>query len=108
MVVGVVTFLLPLLFAGYTQHLWEDFYITYRISQNLVAGHGLVFEPGEKVHAFTSPLGTLLPAFCSWVVGGHNDVAAVWIFRVINSGFLGGAAVLLIHVLERLQCSRGG
>ena len=55
-------FVLALAFAAFTQHAWEDYYITYRVSKNLATGHGLVYTVGERVHAFTSPLNVLLPA----------------------------------------------
>jgi hypothetical protein len=96
-------FLVPLLFAFWTDHLWEDFFITFRVSQNLVHGHGLVFQPGERVHTFTSPLGVLVPALCSWVVGGHNDPAAIWLFRVVCCGFLAATMALVLRVLRHLN-----
>ena len=37
----------------------EDAYITYRYARNLAIGLGLVFNPGEKVMGFTSPLWTV-------------------------------------------------
>jgi len=37
----------------------EDAYITFRYAQNLAAGHGLVYNLGEKVMGFTSPLWTV-------------------------------------------------
>jgi hypothetical protein len=37
----------------------EDAYITFRYARNFAAGHGLVFNPGERVMGFTSPLWTL-------------------------------------------------
>src|SRR5690349_11265175 len=52
--VVLLAFLLPLAFAGFTGHAWEDYFITLRSSRNLVEGHGLVFNPGERVHTFTS------------------------------------------------------
>src|ERR1700691_4148349 len=33
----------------YTGHVWEDFLITFRFSENLVLGNGLVYQPGERV-----------------------------------------------------------
>ena len=37
----------------------EDAYITFRYARNLAAGHGLVYNLGERVMGFTSPLWTL-------------------------------------------------
>lgn len=60
-------FLLPLLLLGLSRTIaWfllplasEDAYITFRYAQNLAAGHGLVYNLGERVMGFTSPLWTL-------------------------------------------------
>ena len=40
----------------------DDAYISYRYARNLVEGHGLVFNPGERVEGFTNLLWTLLVA----------------------------------------------
>ena len=40
----------------------DDAFISLRYAANLLAGHGLVFNPGERVEGFTSPLWTLLLA----------------------------------------------
>jgi len=68
------------IFAACTDRAWEDWFITYRHSRNLALGHGLVFQPGERVHGFTSPLGTLVPALCC-LVSGDSDSGALWLFR---------------------------
>lgn len=88
---------LVLLFAATTGHAWEDFFITFRSSLNLAQGHGLVYQTGERVHSFTSPLGTLLPAL--FALGGGADPAAqaLWLFRIASAAALGGAAWILVH-----------
>ncbi len=40
----------------------DDAYISYRYARNLVEGHGLVFNPGERVEGYTNLLWTLLVA----------------------------------------------
>ena len=40
----------------------DDPYITFRYAANLLAGHGAVFNIGERVEGFTSPLHLLLSA----------------------------------------------
>jgi len=82
--------------AAMTGHVWEDFWITFRSSKNLAAGHGLVFNPGERLHTFTSPLGVLLPAAASLLAGADNDPGAIRIFRVVSSAAFATAVVLLI------------
>lgn len=82
-------------FAAFTGHMWEDYFITFRASLNLATGHGLVFQEGERVHTFTSPLGTLLPAVFALPGGENVAVHALWLFRVVSALAL-GAAVWLV------------
>src|SRR5688572_26910430 len=93
--VFVTTFLLATAFAAYTNHAWEDYYITFRTSKNLATGHGLVFNHGDRLHTFTSPLGVLLPALSSVLTLNRSDEAALWIFRLMGITALSGAATLL-------------
>lgn len=95
--------ILALTFAAHTQHAWEDYYITFRSSKNLVQGNGLVFTPGERVHTFTSPLGVLLPALASALAGARSDGAALWLFRIMSAVALGGAAAFVFVGLRRLR-----
>jgi hypothetical protein len=84
---------IALAFAVTTNQVWEDYYITFRISRNLVEGHGLVYQVGERVHAFTSPLGVLLPALGLWITG--SDAGALLFFRVLSAAALAGAAIFV-------------
>jgi hypothetical protein len=90
-------------FAAFTGHIWEDYFITFRSSLNLATGHGLVFQPGERVHTFTSPLGTLLPALFALGGGEAGDVAvrALWSFRVASALALGAALWLCVRTWLR-------
>lgn len=94
--------IIALSFAWYTQHAWEDYYITYRSSKNLATGNGLVFNLGDRLHTFTSPLGVLLPALASLLTANQSDVGALWIFRLMCVMAYGGAVALLVGV-ARLQ-----
>jgi arabinofuranosyltransferase len=40
----------------------DDAYISFRYAQNLIAGHGLVFNPGERVEGYTNFLWTIILA----------------------------------------------
>lgn len=42
--------IVPLAFALYRQHAWEDYFITFRASRNLATENGLVFNVGDKVY----------------------------------------------------------
>jgi arabinofuranosyltransferase len=46
---------------------FDDAFISYRYAQNLVAGQGLVYNPGERVEGFTNLLWTLLNAVPLWL-----------------------------------------
>lgn len=93
--VFLILFAIALTYTSLTGHTWEDYFITYRASKNLAMGNGLVFNVGERVHSFTSPLGTLLPALASKLTGNSSDVAALWLFRVMSMSAYAGAGVML-------------
>jgi hypothetical protein len=86
---AAIAILASLGFAAFTSHMWEDFLITFRASLNLATGHGLVFQPGERVHSFTSPLGTLLPALFALGDGPAVELRALWWFRLTSVAALG-------------------
>ena len=104
--IAVAAFLVALGFAIYTQHVWEDYFITFRCSRNLATGHGLVFTPGERLQSFTSPLGVLLPAGFSWLTDNQSEALALWLFRLTSIAAFSAGMVLLFYVLQRLQQHR--
>lgn len=50
----------------------DDAYITFRYAQNLLAGHGFAYNPGEAVLGTTTPLYTLLMAGLAVPFGGQQ------------------------------------
>lgn len=100
--VFLALFGIALAYACFTGHTWEDYYITYRASKNLATGNGLTFNVGERVHSFTSPLGTLLPAWASLMTGNSSDVGALWLFRIMSMSAYAGAGVLLWRLARGL------
>src|SRR5208283_2101147 len=104
--VVMAVFLFGLVFAIYHQHIWEDYWITFRCSRNLATGHGLVYTPGERLHSFTSPLGVLLPAVFSWLTGNQSEELALWLFRLASIVAFSAGMVLLFYVLQKLQQHR--
>jgi hypothetical protein len=50
----------------------DDAYISYRYAANLVEGHGLVYNPGERVEGITNLLWTLLVAL-GLALGGQAE-----------------------------------
>ncbi|MES1167784.1 MAG: hypothetical protein ABUL61_01305, partial [Oleiharenicola lentus] len=90
----------PAIFALSSDNIWEDFFITYRCSLNLVHGNGLVYEAGRRVHAFTSPLGVLLPAGLSWLVRSDDPLLVMDLFRLCACIALAGAWALVARRLS--------
>lgn len=81
----------PAIFTLVTGNIWEDFFITYRCSLNWVHGNGLVYEAGQRVHAFTSPLGVLVPGMLAWLAGSDDPMQVMGLFRVVAVLALGAA-----------------
>lgn len=96
-------FLIPLIFAIYTNHAWEDWFITYKSSKNLALGNGLVYMVGERVHTFTSPLGTLIPAFFSFITRNYSDELVLWLFRLLSCTLIGFTAVVIFSIGKHLM-----
>jgi hypothetical protein len=101
--VAAAAFAIPVAFALFTNHAWEDYYITLRSSRNLLQGEGLVYNAGDRLHTFTSPLGVLIPALCTWLSGPNHELAGLWIFRVFNATLLAATAALLWHRSQTLK-----
>jgi hypothetical protein len=47
----------------------DDVFITYRYAQNLAAGNGYVFNPGERVFGVTEPAVGLVLGAAAWLTG---------------------------------------
>lgn len=58
--VGLICLLTPL--AYLCRFVQDDAFISFRYAANLIAGHGLVFNPGERVEGYTNFLWTALMA----------------------------------------------
>ena len=67
----------------------DDAFISFRYAQNLIEGHGLVFNPGEIVEGISNPLWTLLlalgmflglePVFLSIIMGILSLIWLIWV-----------------------------
>jgi hypothetical protein len=104
----IFAMLTPVLFVLITGQVWEDYLITFRHSKNLADGNGLVFQPGERVHGFTSPLGVLLPAVFQMIVRSESLMPALNMFRALSLlAFVGAGSMWLwlimsAHTTDRL------
>jgi arabinofuranosyltransferase len=83
--------------------LLDDAFISFRYAANLVAGHGLVFNPGERVEGYTNFLWTVLLAACRWL-GLDIPAMSVGLAFVFSLGTL----VLLLALARRLLAGAPG
>jgi hypothetical protein len=111
LLVGAVVLVLAtfaLQVAGFHGTRYDDAFITYRYGANLATGHGLVFNPGERLMGSTSPLHSLLAAPVYLVAGEGRlpgamsalgcagwTAQAVAVFVLLRAA-LGGLPALLV------------
>lgn len=95
-------------FAGYTLgnspgHAWgsDDAYISYRYAQNLVLGHGLVYNPGERVEGYTNFLWVLIIALGRLVISPDN----IYAFSCLLNLFL---VAIMLFIFYRYTRNRFG
>jgi hypothetical protein len=81
--------------AAYRDSVIDDAFIVFRYADHLLAGHGPVFNPGERVEGFTSPLWLLLLA--AGHAAGFDYLALV---PTLGIAF-GLAAIGATHALAR-------
>lgn len=80
-------------------HAWgtDDAYISYRYAKNLVEGHGLVFNPGERVEGYSNFLYVLLMSLVFAVSDQHAYLSSV----VLNLVFIAIAFLLFYRCVNR-------
>jgi hypothetical protein len=101
LVLSIFAFFIGLSFAVYTDHRWEDWYITFRAAKNMAIGNGLVFNNGEYIMTYTSPFGTLIPGFIRYVFLSYSDDLTLWVYRFFSLGLFSFALYLLAKILLR-------
>jgi len=86
--------------SGRMGHGWglDDAYITYRYSEHLASGHGLVFNPGERVEGYSNLLYVLLIAPAFLLTGG---LSIYWVSVALNLLLALAALVVFQRFLER-------
>ncbi|HIJ65815.1 MAG TPA: hypothetical protein HPP77_07670 [Candidatus Hydrogenedentes bacterium] len=84
----------------------DDAYITFRYARNLIDGHGLVYNPGERVEGYSSLLHVLLvsPAFLALsdeqvyfyvlLLNAIGSIAAMFVFCRIVSRHVAGTLLI--------------
>src|SRR3954462_5637713 len=84
----------------YTNQTWEDSLVTLRHGENLLKGEGLTYNPGTRVHGFTSPINVLLLTFCHFSTGQSSYVVTLWLYRVFAIAAFAASAVLLLKAVH--------
>lgn len=96
-VVFLVVVAVRLGYFGLTHITYEDSLITLRYAQNLASGHGLVYNPGERLFGASTPLYVLLLSLLCWLRASEPLLAA----RLILVAADGLTAVLWCRLLGR-------
>ena len=77
--------------------LTDDAFISFRYARNLLEGHGLVFNPGERVEGYTNFLWTLEIAGIWGLFGIKPEHSAPWLSVIFTAGTL---AAMLYQVVR--------
>jgi len=75
----------------------DDAYISYRYARNLLDGHGLVYNPGERVEGYTNFLWTVLLAGIDGILPGEHLPAIGTALGVL----FGCATVVIVGLFGR-------
>ncbi len=86
-------------------HAWigDDIYITFRYCDNVLAGHGPVYNPGERSEGYTHFLW-----FAMLTIGRALHVPAEALGKFLPLPFYAGCLALLVLLSHRLFAPRGG
>lgn len=85
----------------------DDSYITFRYTRHILAGDGMVYNPGERV------LGTTTPFYAGWmailggITGGENAPFPILAMGV-NAIFDALTCLILLKLSKRLGAARAG
>ena len=74
--------------AAVSRFLNDDAFISFRYARNLLEGHGLVFNPGERVEGYSNFLWTLELAAIWGIFGVKPEYAAPWLSVAFTAGTL--------------------
>ncbi len=85
----------------------DDAFITFRYAQNMISGHGLVYNPGEAVPGTTTPVYALLMTALGLLAGG-TDAPFPTISVIVNALADSLTCWLLVKLGEALDHRRAG
>ena len=86
-------------FASVSWFLTDDAFISFRYARNLLEGHGLVFNPGERVEGYTNFLWVMELAAIWGALGIRPEHSAPW----LSVGFTAGTLGALLWWAARMQ-----
>ncbi len=94
---GIILVCLPWLallgwMASVSWFLTDDAFISFRYARNLLEGHGLVFNPGERVEGYSNFLWVLELAAVWRALGVPPEDAAPWLSVAFTAGTVGALA----------------
>lgn len=92
-ILAVIFILAVLIYHNYIIRPWmlDDAFISFRYAENFAAGHGLVFNPGEKVEGYTTFLWVLILA-----AGKTIGLRVVHLSQILGALFALGTVLLLL------------
>ena len=99
--VAAVAVLVRVLFHLHTGFIFDDAFITFRYAENIAAGHGFVYNLGERVLGTTSPLFTFVLAGAAFL--GISVSGAALTISLIASAVTAG---LVFRIAECWQFGR--
>lgn len=85
----------------------DDAYITFRYAQNLLAGRGLIYNPGQAVLGTTTPLYALILAGLGALSGGSHAPFPL-LAVLVNAVFDAATCWLLFRLGNQLGSPRAG
>jgi hypothetical protein len=85
----------------------DDAYITFRYAQNLLLGHGLVYNPGEAVLGTSTPIYALVMSILGFFTGG-GQAPFPTLALIVNGIADGLTCILLVRLGQALGYRRAG
>lgn len=101
---------MTLAFAAHTLHYnyaTDDAFITFRYVRNMLSGHGLVYNPGERVEGYTNFLWALLIALPA-ALGANIQYSAQAVGFILSAGTLVLATVIAKNYVVERRSEGGG
>ena len=83
--------------------LCDDAFISFRYVRNLIEGHGLVFNPGERVEGYTNFLWVLELAALWGALGLRPEHAAPWLSVACTAATIGVVLWWVIRIPDLQQ-----